>query len=172
MKRMQDVIFYNYKNKNPLTQGITEDEVRKLASDLGKRLSWSGKQIEPSEESLAQLFNELVSYHNQLSSHGYSFSENEHLLIVREITAYIGYTVLHFKGGEWNNPGGLLDVGIKFSGDFESMKGNKVTKSTIRVENLGYLTAGIWDGVLMGINIDITEYYKAFAKKRIKETLK
>ncbi len=171
MKQMQDIIYYNYKNKNPLAQGITEGEVRKLASDLGKRLSWSGKQLEPSQETLARLFNGLVSYYNQLSSTGYSFSENEHLQIVREITAYFGYIVIRSKGGEWDNPGGLLDVGIKFSGDFEGVKGNKITKSTIRVENLGYLAVGIWDGVLAGINIDVMKYYGSFAKKRIGESL-
>jgi hypothetical protein len=171
MITMQNIIYNNYKTRNPLAQGVKKDEIKDLIKEFNHRLSWSGENLEPSEKNLTLLFSTLKSFYAHVIEGGKVFSEDEHLQIVREVTAYFGYVVLLTKGGEWDNPGGLLEVGIRFSGDFKSTKGGKTTSSKLRVENIGYLAASIWDGVLMGIDLDIMKPFNSIAQKRIKETL-
>jgi hypothetical protein len=170
-RRMKDLVFENYKHGQSLAQGIREDEIDDLVHRFRLRMPESANELDLSSESLMNLHNTLLHYCQLTNAENHSFSDDENVQIVREITAYLGGVVLINKGGQWDNPGGLLNVGIRFIGDFEAVKGKQVKKYSSSIENLGYLAAGIWDGALMGIDIDIMQYYKKFSQKRVKEHL-
>ncbi len=171
IKRMKDLIFEYYKHIHPLAQGIREDEIDDLIHKFRLRLSESAIELNLSPESLKNLHKMLSHHYQQANAESRSFSDEKNLQIVREIAAYLGGVVLNNKGGQWDNPGGLLNVGVRFSGDFEAVKGGEIRKYSSSIENLGYLAAGIWDGALMGIDIDIMQYYKKVSQKRLKERL-
>jgi hypothetical protein len=169
--RMKDLIFEYFQRGHALADGIQETELDSLVLKFQLRLRQFLGELDLSPESLKNLHDGLVRYYKQANQESGSFSDEENLQIVREFVAYLGRVVLDNKGGQWSNPGELLNVGVQFSGEFEAVKGDEVRKYPSSVANLGYLAAGIWDGVLMGIDIDIIQYYKMITQKRIKEHL-
>ena len=170
-RRMQEIIFECYRQGDPFVQGIREEEIPELIDKFRHRLSQSAGKLDTSSNSLKNLHKTLIRYVQQTATDTRSFSEEENLQIVREITAYLGSVTVNNLGGHWYSSGNLLTAGVALEGRFEAVKGNEIRKLSKTIINLGYFAAGIWDCALKGIDVDIMQSYKRLTKKRIKEHL-
>lgn len=160
-----------YARGHPLAAGIPKSEVPQLADALRLRLHAEPSRLNLAPESLGELVTLLKDYARASTTSVTSPGELHEIAIAREIAGYLGAVIMGHRGGEWENPGSLLEVGVTIAGRSTATKGGELRSYPKTVINVGHFAAGIWEAVLLGLSPDIVRLYKAATATRGMEIL-
>ncbi len=157
---------------HPLGRGISEEEVPELVEGLRQRFGTSTNKLDLSAESLKQLEQLLIDLYQSAQEQQLSFSEQELVLLMREVAAYLGQVLVMHTGGQWRNLGSLYGTEIVVEGPWEIVKGQDVhTSSKSTVYSMGGEAAWAWDALVEGRKPNLYGLCQESRQKRIREQL-
>ena len=163
---MIKIIFKFIKENHVTASPITREESTTLIEHLKKRLRNYGLDLTPI--SLQTLEKSLELYRKSLDL---ILTDEETMILLREIAAYIGEVLVKNTDGKWE----LLDntiwgTSIMFQGKWKVMKENKKRNFQLVRYTLIDIAASTWQNLLEGKNPTLYSLYKNIVKKEIKET--
>jgi hypothetical protein len=173
-KKMIDTpefILNHCKNRHPLSNGILEEEIPDLIQQLRYRLNTSKQELNLSPKSLKDLSRHLLNYYQTKIQDGGSFSDEEILQIIRELTAYVGNVILLNSGGKWELVDNIYETEIRVDGPSKVRKGQDLRTYPSYGVALGWSMARGWDAVQLGIEPKLYSLYTAAISKNLKEKL-
>jgi hypothetical protein len=154
------------KEKHPLGMPINEIEVDSLIDNLILRLNLSSTEMDYSPESLTKLEQALLSLHDDLRRKGQELDQKDLALLIREITAYIGKTLIINVNGRWDE--GAIDLwssGIVIPGPWRVQKNQYYISEDSAIFIIGGEAAYTWDRIISGKKPTLKRlYYDAINK--------
>ena len=155
---------------HPLGRSINRDEVPKLTTMLIQRLGLSKSELDFTPASLKLLENELLDLHQRMDLQ--SLSEEEIILLVREISAYIGEVMVLHAEGKWESLGTLWSTRVVIEGNIKVTKEGRRRITSSVAYSLGNLGAAALDIVSKGNTPPLYKTYLSAKRKTVKEELK
>lgn len=141
---------YHTHKHHPLARGMMQSELGPLLASLQSRLTEAGVQANLAQQELPDLRRAVTAYAQCAAQRGQPFSEEDHLRIIREITAFHGNQLMQEPGCIWIPAKFLLEVAVadphlEF---FTDQTGRpKVRRFAYHV---GWMAANIWETALSG----------------------
>jgi hypothetical protein len=158
---------------HPLGRGISEGEVPELVESLRQRFGTSANELDLSEASIKRLERWLIDLHQSMREHEQGFSEQELVLLMREIAAYLGQVLVMHTGGQWRNMGSLYGTEIVYEEPWKVIKGRDMhTSSKGPVYSMGGEAAWAWDALIEGRKPNLYRLCQESREKQIREQLK
>ena len=129
-----------------LGRTITPDDVPDLVKGLSNRINIDETVLDYSPESLMKVEKALFDYHKHIESN--PISDKDMVLLIRQIAAYTGQTiVVQCNGKWWDKSISLWGSSILVCKPVKTYKGPEVRKSRRRGYSAAQNAAYFWDNI-------------------------
>ena len=129
-----------------LGRTITQDDVPDLVKGLSNRIGIDEGVLDYSSESLKKIEKALFEYHEYIESN--PISDKDMVLLIRQIAAYTGQTILVQCNGRWWDKGlSLWASSILIDKPVKTYKGPEIRKSKRRGYPATKNAAYFWDNI-------------------------
>ena len=168
MKPTERLIFDLGRSRHPLGGAIRPEEVSGLIENLRNRLGASSKELNLSPSSLRRLEGKLVELYKKMPNP----SDEELVLLMREITAYTGEVLVIHAGGAWDpRDPTLWHTSIVINKPRERIKdGERYIVPSVNFV-VGALAAWTWDAIPENGKPHLYQLYRETKSKRLREKL-
>jgi hypothetical protein len=149
------------------------DDIPTLVNSLRNRLNVTETDLDFSPSSLKRLETLLVQYCANLMLTKTSMDECDTINLVREITAYIGNTLIIHANGRWcDDVPDLWSNEIMIDGPWLISKDTQFSSSYPASFIIGGEAAWTWDIILAGSKPGLYRMYRDAKKRRLREFYK
>jgi hypothetical protein len=163
------IIFDYIKAKHPLAASMPRESSLLLCKKLNVRLNVNETELDFSPNSLKKLETLLSNYH---ANNAKDIGDEETVMLVRELAAYIGEVLIRNTDGQWvllNET--IWGTRIEYEGKWKLLKENKKRFVSAVSYTLADIAASSWQKILDGKPLRIYQYFNEIQKKEMKETL-
>jgi len=167
MKTVTQIVSEYGRRSHPLGKSITHVEAPILATKLRRRLMMSEIELDLSPPSLQRLEKALFEHCQEKPLAVYS--EEDLLLFVREIAAYVGEVLSLHTGGKWEPLGTLLGTRMIFEGNIKIVKEGHRRNAPSIAFSLGNIGAAALDMCFSGKKPLLYRDYLSARKRIFKE---
>ena len=172
MVSLNDLIREYAKKNHPYAKGISQEEIGDLVTGLRKRFNLSEQESDFSPKSLMLIESKMVDLHRRLSEGTIEYTEEELVLLVRELAAYFIQVLILHSGGELNSQSSnLWSTEVIMRRPTTAVKGRERTTLPKLVIPAGNSVATAWDVIGLGKKPTLYADYKATKAKVLREKL-
>lgn len=161
-----ELLIERYANEgNPLGKGIDPEEVPLRIAALKDRLKASDTDLDLTPTSLDRLEFYLWMYYQNIQELGIELSNDEIVMLVREVAAYVGQVLVISLSGRarWKPWPRLYGSEIEISNDDSPITWIHLS--------MGNIAAVIWENIVRGVKPKIFRIYQRTTAKRLRQHL-
>ena len=138
--------------RHPLAQGIQLQELRELDYRVQRLFQSRDTLLESSPGALGRVRAAAAQCAQNVAHDAHPFIGEDHLFMVRGLTAHLGLAMLELSNGFWRNSDLLLDACVEEKGRMVLTRGaQRITVTRIALA-VGCLAADIWQAAISGSN--------------------
>jgi hypothetical protein len=157
---------------HPWARGLVRDEIPILIQALRARLGVSESDLDLTPSGLRRLEGHLADYYRSTDGQGRPITDEDLLHLVREVTAYVGETLVRSDGARWvENSATLCFLSVEIEGPWEIIKETTFTSNSPAVFVLGGTVAWTWDLIASGKKPRLYEIHRGMQKRSMKERI-
>jgi hypothetical protein len=157
---------------HPWARGFERSEIPTLIEAVRVRFAKSDAELDLSPSSLRRLERYLAEYHSSTHGLGRNLADEELVNLIREVTAYVGETLVRSTDAHWKeNLATLFFVSLRVDGPWKTTKETTFTSNHPATYVLGSIVASAWDLIASSKKPRLHQLYDEIQKKHMTERL-